>query len=150
MRGTKNKLLYIAVSLMLAALLLGGCGGSKMKDGFYTAEMSEFEFGWKEYVCILVKDEKIVSAEFNAKDPNGYVKAWDNEYMRNMKTFGGMTYPNEYTRAYVEDLLKKQTAEGIDTVSGATTSGGNFKRLAEAVIAQAKAGSKEVAKVAPK
>ena len=124
--------------LIVMTLLISGCG-SKMKDGFYTAEMSDYSFGWKEYLCILVKDGDIVYAEFNAKDPSGYIKSWDNAYMENMGTLSG-TYPNEYTRYYVAELIESQNSEDIDTLTGATTSGSNFTRLAAAVTKQAVRG----------
>ena len=44
--------------MFLPMLLLGGCGvGNKMEDGFYTAEMAEYSHGWKEYLCIFVKND---------------------------------------------------------------------------------------------
>lgn len=134
----------LIIFLLLTALSLSGCSaGSKMKDGFYTAEMSDYSHGWKEYLCIMVKDGTIVYAEFNAKDASGYIKAWDNAYMRNMAPVSG-TYPNEYTRNYVAQLLESQTPDTIDTISGATSSGDNFKKLSEAVIIQAKKGDSNV------
>ncbi len=129
---------YFCMMLIVITLLISGCG-SKMKDGFYTAEMSDYSFGWKEYLCILVKDGDIVYAEFNAKDPSGYIKSWDNAYMENMGTLSG-TYPNEYTRYYVAELIESQNSEDIDTLTGATTSGSNFTRLAAAVTKQAVRG----------
>ncbi len=129
---------YFCMMLIVMTLLISGCG-SKMKDGFYTAEMSDYSFGWKEYLCILVKDGDIVYAEFNAKDPSGYIKSWDNAYMENMGTLSG-TYPNEYTRYYVAELIESQNSEDIDTLTGATTSGSNFTRLAAAVTKQAVRG----------
>lgn len=125
--------------LIFMFLLVSGCGGSKMKDGFYTAEMSDYSNGWKEYLCIMVKDDAIVYAEFNAKNPSGYIKAWDNAYMRNMNAAQG-TYPNEYTRAYVSQLVSGQTPDSIDTVTGASSSGNNFRKLSAAVVEQAKKG----------
>lgn len=129
---------YFCMMLIVMTLLISGCG-SKMKDGFYTAEMSDYSFGWKEYLCILVKDGDIVYAEFNAKDPSGYIKSWDNAYVENMGTLSG-TYPNEYTRYYVAELIESQNSEDIDTLTGATTSGSNFTRLAAAVTKQAVRG----------
>lgn len=126
----------ISFLLLLSLFLLGGCSSNKMKDGFYTAEMSDFSHGWKEYLCIMVKNDTIVYAEFNAKDPSGYIKAWDNSYMENMAAVTG-TYPNEYTREYVAQLIETQDSQEVDTVSGATTSGVNFQRLSSAVIEQA-------------
>ncbi len=137
----------ICLGLLLAALCLGGCSSSyTMKDGFYTAEMSGYSHGWKEYICIMVKGGKIVYAEFNAKNPSGYIKAWDNAYMANMLTDAG-TYPNEYTRYYASQLVEKQDSSKIDALSGASHSGGNFIRLSEAVINQAIQGNSSAAVV---
>ena len=121
----------ICVSLILIAALLSGCSSkNEMKDGFYTAEMSDYSFGWKEYLCIMVKDDKVVYAEFNAKNPSGYIKAWDNAYMKNMKPVSG-TYPNEYTRTYVSELIETQD-------------GTNFSKLSAAVVEQAKKGDSKI------
>ncbi len=131
---------------VLAGIILAGCGGNKMKDGYYTAEMSEFSHGWKEYVCIQVKDDIIVSAEFNAKDASGFIKAWDNEYMRNMGTETG-NYPNQYTREYVRQLIEGQKDLKVDLMTGATHSGDNFEKLVPAVIEQAKKGDSTIVQV---
>lgn len=136
------------VTILLTACI--GCGGkNQMKDGYYTAEMSDFSHGWKEYVCIYVKNDRIISAEFNAKDPNGFIKAWDNEYMNNMNSVAG-TYPNRYTREYVQQLMEGQKETEVETVSGATTSGDNFRKLIVTVIEQAKKGDASVAVVTGK
>ena len=141
----KYILLLLSASLFLTALT--GCGlGNKMKDGYYTAEMSDFSHGWKEYVCILVKNDKIVSAEFNAKSESGFIKAWDNEYMRNMSTVTNM-YPNKYTREYVQQLIDGQKDTKVDMISGASNSGRNFEKLVVAVIEQAKKGDSSVVSV---
>lgn len=136
----KRRVGILLLIMLLTLGVLSGCSyGNKMKNGYYTAEMSDFSNGWKEYVCILVKDDKIISAEFNGKDASGFIKAWDNEYMRNMSAVAG-TYPNRYTREYVQQLIEGQKDTKVDVVSGATTSGGNFEKLIAAVIEQAKKG----------
>lgn len=130
--------------MFLPMLLLGGCGvGNKMEDGFYTAEMAEYSHGWKEYLCIFVKNDKIVYAEFNARNESGYIKAWDNGYMGNMLAGTG-TYPNAYTRAYVAQLVETQDPDEIDAVTGASHSGGNFDKLSRAVMEQAKRGDSSI------
>ena len=134
------------VSILLCACLLGGCSSATLKDGFYTAQMSDYSHGWKEYLCIMVKDDKIVYAEFNAKSPSGYIKAWDNAYMESMAAVQ-TTYPNDYTRKYVAQLIQAQNTDGIDTVSGATHSGSNFLKLSAAVIEQAAAGNPNIVTV---
>lgn len=134
-----NKKIFLGA--LAIALFLQGCGSQpKMQDGFYSAEMSGYSYGWKEYVCIMVKDGKIVYTEFNAKDPSGYIKAWDNAYMQNMASVSG-TYPNEYTRYYAAELIEKQNSSDLDALTGATSSGNNFKRLTSAVIEQSIAGN---------
>ncbi len=143
------KMKKTAVLLIMTCFLaaFAGCGsGNKMENGYYTAEMSDFSHGWKEYVCIYVKNDRIISAEFNAKDPSGFIKAWDNEYMRNMEAGTGI-YPNKYTRGYVEQLIEGQKDTEVDTLSGATHSGGNFTRLIEAAIGQAQKGDSSAAVV---
>lgn len=136
----KRKCILIGLITLLFLMSLSGCSlGSKMKDGYYTAEMSDFSHGWKEYVCILVKNDKIIAAEFNAKNESGFIKAWDNEYMRNMGTISG-TYPNKYTREYVQQLIEGQKDTKVELVTGASSSGGNFTKLVKAVIDQAKTG----------
>ncbi len=127
------------------SFLLSGCGAD-LKDGFYTAQMSEYSHGWKEYLCIMVKDDNIVYAEFNAKNASGYIKAWDNAYMENMAAVSG-TYPNDYTRRYVAQLIQTQREDGIDMVSGASSSGANFLKLSAAVIEQAREGNPDTAVV---
>lgn len=133
--------------LIVTVVLLGGCDSKKeMKDGFYTAEMSEYSYGWKEYLCIMVKNKKIVYAEFNAKDPSGFIKAWDNAYMKNMYSVNG-TYPNEYTRNYVAQLIAGQDTDSVDALSGATSSYDNFKKLSVAVVEQAIKGDSDIVSV---
>lgn len=141
----KNRIVWFATIAL--CLCLTGCGSEKgMKNGYYTAEMKEYDYGWKEYVCIFVKNDTIVSIEFNAKDASGFIKAWDNAYMENMKPVSG-TYPNEYTRLYGSRLLESQDIEEVDVVSGATSSGGNFYKLVNAAVEQAREGNSEVAVV---
>lgn len=139
---------FIIVCCLSVCMLISGCGNKKEKtkwqDGYYTAIMEEYSFGWKEYVTICVMDNKIVSVEFNAKNISGFVKAWDNIYMSNMKPVSG-TYPNRYTRYYAAQLLEEQSADDIDMITGASSSGGNFRRLAAAVLECAEKGDTEIA-----
>jgi major membrane immunogen (membrane-anchored lipoprotein) len=115
-----------------------------MRDGYYTAEVAEYDRGWKEFLSIYVNNGKIVTAEYDAKNASGFMKSWDMEYMRRMNEIDG-NYPSKYARAYVFDLINRQGIEGIDAMSGATESFDSFKTLAAAVIARAKAGDKRVA-----
>lgn len=133
--------------LLLLVFVLGGCGDAQpqtgMKDGTYTAQMTDFSFGWKEYVTITVKNGEIVATEYNAENPSGFIKSWDNAYMNNMKTVSG-TYPNEYTRYYAAQLTGQKTVPEIDVLTGASTSGNTFKKLAQAVVEQAIKGDSTI------
>lgn len=132
---------------IVSCLFLVSCKKAEgMQDGYYTAEMAAYSHGWKEYVTICVMKDKIVSVEYNAKDPSGFIKSWDIAYMREMGAAQG-TYPNKYTRAYAAQLIEDQGVGHIDMVTGASSSGGNFRRLAEAVIERAESGDTSVAVV---
>lgn len=48
---------------------------------------------------------------------------------------------NGYTRYYAAELLEHQDPSNVDALSGATSSGTNFKKLTTAVIEQAIAGN---------
>lgn len=144
LKGIKAGIMSACVFLAVA---LAGCGSSGgLKDGYYTAEMSEFSHGWKEYLVIQVCHGNIVSAEFNAKNESGFIKAWDNSYMQNMISQQG-TYPNKYTREYVQQLLEEQANIQVDAVTGASTSGNNFVKLADAVLKQAARGDSQTVRV---
>lgn len=146
----KRSKLFLVGLLACICMALSGCGShnpeGKWKDGYYTAMMDEYSHGWKEYVTICVMDNKIVSVEFNARNASGFIKAWDNAYMKNMNPVTG-TYPNRYTRTYAAELLADQSADDIDMIAGASSSGGNFRRLAAAVLECAQKGDTEIAVV---
>ena len=54
------------------------------------------------------------------------------------------TYPNEYTRYYASQLLEKQRGDGIDAISGASSSYASFQKLAAAVVEQALQGDSSI------
>ncbi len=139
-----KRILCLLLILALAALPLAGCGEKTgLQDGYYTAQAAEFNFGWKEYITIMVKGGSIVSVEYNAENASGFIKSWDNAYMQTMLHSNG-TYPNEYTREYAGQLLEKQATDQLDALSGATSSYNSFQKLATAVLEQAKQGDSSV------
>lgn len=136
----KKKLIILSLLVILVLAAWIRVQSSKgMKDGYYTAEMAEFHHGWKEYLCIQVKKGKVVSAEYNARNASGFIKAWDNSYMKNMLQEKG-TYPNKYTREYVQQLMEGQDGGKVDAISGASSSGENFTKLVQVVLQQAEKG----------
>ena len=143
----KKKFIGLLAVGILGCSLLTSCGEKEgMQDGYYTAEISEYDFGWKEFVTICVMENKIVSVEYNAKNASGFIKSWDITYMRNMNPVSGI-YPNKYTRNYAAQFLEKQNVDDLDAVSGASSSGNNFLRLASAVLEKAKKGDSSIAVV---
>lgn len=135
-----KRMLGLFFAVLLIALPCTGCGTTPaLLDGYYTAQAADFSHGWKEYLTIMVKGGSIVSAEYNAENASGFIKSWDNAYMQNMLHSNG-TYPNEYTREYAAQLLEQQGADEIDAISGASSSCSSFRKLAAAVLEQAKKG----------
>ena len=139
-----KRFLAVFLGVLLAVSLLAGCGSQAgLQDGYYTAQMSEFSHGWKEYITILVKGGSIVSVEYNAENASGFIKSWDNAYMQTMLHSNG-TYPNEYTRYYAGQLLEGQGKGEIDAITGASSSHGSFQKLAQAVLEQARRGDSSI------
>lgn len=131
--------------VLVSCILLISCNGSdRLKDGYYKAETSEYDHGWKEFVSVCVMEGNIVSVEYNAKNSSGFIKSWDMAYMRNMDKAKG-TYPNEYTRNYARQFFENQNAAKVDALSGASSSAGKFEKLAAAVFEQAKKGDTTIA-----
>lgn len=129
---------------LFLAVCLVGCGKTEgLQDGYYTAQASDFHFGWKEYVTIIVKGGRIVSVEYNAENASGFIKSWDNTYMQTMLHANG-TYPNEYTRYYAGQLLEGQGEGGINAIAGASSSHGTFQMLVQAVLEQARKGDSSI------
>ena len=137
----KRKRFLMMFLFLLVVLSVSGCKKkeSRMEDGFYTVEMSDYSKGWKEFVTIRVSNGKIVTVEYNARNASGFIKSWDISYMRNMNDQKG-TYPNRYTRTYAASFLAAQSDKGIDTVSGASSSGGNFQKMASLLMEKARKG----------
>lgn len=142
-----KRMLGLIISLVLAAVLLTGCGDETgLQDGYYTAQAVDYHHGWKEYITIMVKGGSIVSVEYNAMNSSGFIKSWDNAYMQTMFHSTG-TYPNEYTRFYAGQLLDGQGEGGIDALTGASSSYGSFQKLAAAVLDQARKGDSGIVTV---
>ena len=146
---------FFALGFVVFSLLTAGSScargsserGLGMRDGYYTAETRGFDlYGWKEIVSIYVNNNKIVTVEYKAENASGFIKSWDMDYMRTMNAASG-TYPNKYSRIYAADLLETQNPAKVDALTGATESFFVFRLLAEAAIARARAGDKEVALV---
>ncbi|MCI8719297.1 MAG: FMN-binding protein [Lachnospiraceae bacterium] len=134
-----KRVLSLALICVLIMSLTACSEKTELQDGYYTAQASEFNHGWKEYITIMVKGGSIVSVEYNAENASGFIKSWDNAYMQTMLHSNG-TYPNEYTRYYAGQLLEDQNEDEIDALTGATSSYTSFQKLSKAVLEQARKG----------
>jgi len=93
MNVKKLCLVIMLVSVILLCAVLGSCSSSKtprLKDGYCTAEMDDFDSGdrtpgnitgighegWKEYITIYVRNSRIITAECNAENESGLIKSW--------------------------------------------------------------------------
>ena len=139
----KKKIMICLLAIVMLFSLVGCKKEQTLKDGYYTAHMDGYDFGWQEFVTICVSNGEIVTVEYNAAAETGFIKSWDIAYMRNMNPLQG-TYPNNYTRRYAAQFLEKQSSD-IDIITGATSSGKNFKVLTEALLEKAKEGDSSVA-----
>lgn len=138
-----KRILYFAM-LLLLVVSITACGKTtELQDGYYTAQAADYHHGWKEYITIMVKGGNVVSVEYNAENPSGFIKSWDSAYMQTMLHSTG-TYPNQYTRYYASQLLESGRSDSIDVLSGASSSHSSFQKLAEAVLEQAREGDSSI------
>ncbi len=135
-----KKVLALLSSVVLTAGMLVGCGSKGMKDGSYKSEFDTFDdHGWKGQVEITVADGK----------ESGDLKSKDAEYQEKMTKVSGIG-PVEFSTQYAEALVEKQDPATVDAITGATTSGDDFKLLADAAIQHANDGKTETAVVKAK
>ncbi|MDO5695540.1 MAG: FMN-binding protein [Eubacteriales bacterium] len=156
----KSKLLRVAVLAVafLTVLNLSGCGKVSYKDGTYTAHVDANDVPKEEFdefeesednpsgstvlgeadVTIVIKDGKITSCEYKAKDAKGQPK--DENYGRDgaplsqkkaQKAVAGL-------KEYCNQLVEKQNINDVDTVTGATISYDEFIEVAKAALKKAK------------
>ncbi|MDR3311157.1 MAG: FMN-binding protein [Oscillospiraceae bacterium] len=141
------KFLRLTAVIAISVLLFAGCArqGGEMRDGYYTAEAAEFDgAGWKDFITIYVANNKIVTAELNARNSSGFVRSWDPDYQREKIAATGL-HPSEYLRTYTAELLSLQNPANVLVVAGAEREHKTFQLLAESAIVHAKAGDKTTA-----
>lgn len=119
---------------------------SKLKDGTYKAEASDFDSrGWKVTHTITVKDGKITESKFDYVNKDGKLKSADEAYNKNMKDKSGVS-SKEATDKLNAQLVAVQDVAKVETVTGATTSSKGFKQSAELLLKAAAEGKTDVIK----
>lgn len=100
-------------------------------DGVYKVEGDAFDdHGWKPFLELTIKDDKITNVVFDYKDQSGNLKTANAEYKTNMEKATG-TYPEKYTKDLIQQLLDKQVISQVDSITGATDSSKDFTTLVE-------------------
>lgn len=142
-----KKVIALLSSVILTAGMLVGCGSKGMKDGTYKSEFDSFDnHGWKGQVEITVANGKITDTKFDYVNEAGDLKSKDADYQVTMTNASGIG-PVEFSTQYAKALVEKQDSEAVDTITGATTSGDDFKTLSKAAIQYANSGKTETAVV---
>ncbi len=145
-----RKMMAAAVSAVLAAGLLTGCGGKDVsyKDGTYEAKSSVYEnddgtddgngYG---VVSVTIKDGKISDCTFTTYEKDGTLK--DKEYGKEDGRVANKDYYNKAQKAnaacaeYASMLVQNGQLDGIDAISGATINYKEFKEAVEEALKQA-------------
>lgn len=120
--------------------------GKMYQDGLYKAEMSDFDGGYKDYVEITIKDNKIVDVIFDGKNETGQFKTSDLDLKSKFESEIG-TYPEEYTKKFTDDLIDNQSIEMVADIAGAEDQSEVFTKLVNAALENAKNGITETAVV---
>lgn len=142
------------IGLGLATLALAGgllaCGGGAVtyKDGTYTGQSAVWEdedggngngYG---VATVTIADGKISACEFTTYEPDGTKKEGESYGMVN-GAIGNQDYYNKAQRAlaandvYAEKLVATGVLDGVDLVSGATISYGEFQEAVQNALDQA-------------
>ncbi len=129
------------------ALALAGCGGDKIPDGTYTAELSdaaaEANHGWKDFLTVTYKDGKAVEIDFDATDADGNRKTeWATP-----ENYPMDPQPSEWMPQLEKNIAATANPDKVAAVAGATMGSNNAKELYRAVIEKAKAGDTTTAVV---
>ena len=137
-----KKLLALALVVVLA-LSMAACGGSKLKDGTYVAETSDAvatdSHGWKDTVTVTVSGGKVTDVVFDsfALD-DGRAKSKETA-----ETYPMDPHPSEWIPQLSANLKAASSADEVAAVAGATHSSESAKKLYAAALEAAAEGNTE-------
>jgi major membrane immunogen (membrane-anchored lipoprotein) len=139
--------LVFVLSLLFSNLAFGATS-SVYKDGIYKAEAGAYDKfgGYKATVSITIKGGKITAATYEAFTKDGKAKSKDVTYEANMVK-AVKVGPKEYLAKFPKSLVKVQTVDKVDTITGATSSRAEFIKFTNAALENAKKGIKTTAVV---
>jgi major membrane immunogen (membrane-anchored lipoprotein) len=132
--GPFTRAAAICAALSLAVAAICGCGGPSVKDledGVYTGVSGEDDDGAYGEVTITIKDGAVESCEFVTWQSDGSAKGEDygkvNGEISNQEFYDKAPLAVKALRQYADDFVETQDVAGIDAVSGATVSYGQFR-----------------------
>lgn len=125
----------ILLSLVINSFLFGA-----LKDGVYRAETNQEAKGWKSFVELTVKNDKVVSVYMDEFNKDGEFKSKDDEYNEVWMEEGfDMNYPKA-VEMVTKDFLEKQDPDKVDNIAGASGVIRKFKLLSGAALEHAQRG----------
>lgn len=95
-------------------------------DGTYSGTSPYDAFDYMHTATITIKDEKIVSVDYDEVHRDGHGKRDNDQYNEEMKAGGG-TPPNKSYPVYEQELLDTQNIMEVDGVTGASYSNYRFR-----------------------
>jgi major membrane immunogen (membrane-anchored lipoprotein) len=112
------------IDLISAPMTPKGC-----KDGTFKGESIVDYYKYKHVISLTIKDEKIVSIDYDEVKEDGSGKRNDKKYCEEMKKGTGVS-PAEAYPQYEQRLLERQDLSKVDAVSGASYSFYRFRTSA--------------------
>lgn len=127
----------LLVFVLLFALLLGACGGPKLKDGTYSHQSTPDESGGYADVTITIQDGKIVACEQILYDKEGNVKDESYGKLLNENLYKVAQAAVKAAAEYPAALIAKQDIDQVDAISGATQSHALFVECVKVILERA-------------
>ncbi len=140
-----KKFAAVLLAAVCAVGLMAGCTPAKTyKDGKYRAEVKDFSHGYKEFLEITYKDDKIVDVKFDSiseKDPK-ILKSTLTADQYLMKDKDGNPFPpSKWYPTLIENIKKAAKPADIAAIAGATHTVDAAKLLYTAIQTSAKTGA---------
>ncbi|MDR0583996.1 MAG: FMN-binding protein [Treponema sp.] len=132
----------IIFGLLLAGLLLAGCGKAALRDGVYAGRSGEDDTGaWGE-VSITISEGKVASCEFVTMQKDGTVKGEDygkvNGEISNADFYARAQLAVRAMRQYAAAYARTGDLKEVEAVSGATIAYNQFLEAVEDALERAK------------
>ena len=106
-----------------------------MNDTYSASEADFDERGYKASIAITFENDKITKVVYNEADKDGNTKRDNADSNTNMEAKSGIS-SKAATEKLEAALIEKQGVDGVDSVTGATSSSSKFLELAKQALAK--------------